>query len=323
MTKINIGIIGYGNLGKGVEKCINLYEDFNLVGIFTQRNPKTINSINKVYSFTDLIKFKEKIDICIICSGSASSLINQSTEIIKNFSTVDCYDTHANIPNYYEKMNELSLKYNQVSLISTGWDPGLFSLNRVLLDSIIPKGELYTFWGKGVSQGHSDAIKKIPGVLKAIQYTIPNDEALNKLKEGQKLELSTRDKHIRECFVVIDENYDKNKIENSIKTMENYFDEYDTYVHFINEETFNKEHVGMPHGGKVLKIGETIKNKQIAEFNLKLDNNPEFTASVSIACARAVYKLKILKDFGCKTILDIPIKYLSDKEDFYLINKYL
>lgn len=324
MKKINIGIIGYGNLGKGVEKAILNTDDLNLVGIFTRRNTNEVKSKNNVYNINDLSNFKDKIDVCILCGGSATDLTNQGPEITKIFNTVDSFDTHAKIPEYFEKMNTISKNNNTVSMISTGWDPGLFSLNRLLFESILPKGETYTFWGKGVSQGHSDAIRRIKGVKKAVQYTIPNEEIINEIKNGNKLNLTTRDKHFRECFVVAENNADLKQIEHDIKTMKNYFDEYDTIVHFIDENDFNKNHLGMPHGGQVIRLGNSSKDiNQVMSFNLNLDSNPEFTASVNIACARAVYKLSKDKNFGCKTIFDIPLKYLSPDNNLNLIKRLL
>lgn len=324
MKKINIGIIGYGNLGKGVEKSILNTDDLNLVGIFTRRNPNEIKSKNNIYSINDLLNFKDKIDVCILCGGSATDLINQGPEIAKNFNTVDSFDTHAKIPEYFEKMNTISKNNNTISMISTGWDPGLFSLNRLLFESILPKGETYTFWGKGVSQGHSDAIRRVKGVKKAVQYTIPNEKIINEIKNGNKLNLTTRDKHFRECFVVAENNANLKQIEYDIKTMKNYFDEYDTIVHFIDEDNFNKNHIGMPHGGQVIRLGNSTKKiNQVMSFNLNLDSNPEFTASVNIACARAVYKLSEDKNFGCKTIFDIPLKYLSPDNNLNLIKRLL
>lgn len=324
MKKINIGIIGYGNLGKGVEKSILNTEDLNLIGIFTRRNPKDINSKNKAYHIDELINFKDKIDVCILCGGSATDLIKQGPDIAKYFNTVDSYDTHANIPEYFNIMDKASKEGNNVSMISTGWDPGLFSLNRLLFESILPKGETYTFWGKGVSQGHSDAVRRINGVKKAIQYTIPNEKNIEKIKNGEKLNLSTREKHFRECFVVTEDNADLKQIENDIKTMKNYFDEYDTSVHFIDEEEFNKNHTGMPHGGQVIRLGNSSDNiNQVMSFSLNLESNPEFTASVSVACARAVYKLSQNRDYGCKTIFDIPLKYLSPNSDADIVKRLL
>lgn len=324
MKKINIGIIGYGNLGKGVEKAILNTDDLNLVGIFTRRNTNEVKSKNNVYNINDLSNFKDKIDVCILCGGSATDLTNQGPEITKIFNTVDSFDTHAKIPEYFEKMNTISKNNNTVSMISTGWDPGLFSLNRLLFESILPKGETYTFWGKGVSQGHSDAIRRIKGVKKAVQYTIPNEEIINEIKNGNKLNLTTRDKHFRECFIVAENNADLKQIEHDIKTMKNYFDEYDTIVHFIDENDFNKNHLGMPHGGQVIRLGNSSKDiNQVMSFNLNLDSNPEFTASVNIACARAVYKLSKDKNFGCKTIFDIPLKYLSPDNNLNLIKRLL
>ena len=312
MEIIKIGIVGYGNLGKGVEKAVNLNSDMELVGVFTRRDKTSVKCNSPVYNITELENFKDKIDICILCGGSATDLLEQGPEIAKNFNTVDSFDTHAKIPDYFAEMDKVAKNGGKLSLISTGWDPGLFSINRLLAQAILPKGETYTFWGKGVSQGHSDAIRHIDGVKKAVQYTIPVEEVINRIKKGEKLDLTTRDKHIRECYVVVEENADKSKIEFEIKNMPNYFVDYNTYVHFITEEELDNEHNGMPHGGSVIHVGETSRDtNQVYEFKLDLDSNPEFTSSVNVAYARAVYRLAKEGKVGAVTVFDIPVSYLS------------
>lgn len=312
MEKIKIAIVGYGNLGKGAEKAIALCEDMTLVGIFSRRGNINTASGVKSYNIEKLIDFKDEIDICILCGGSATDLRVQGPDIAKHFNTVDSFDTHAKIPEYYDEMNTSSKKGNNLSLISTGWDPGLFSINRVFSEAILPMGSTYTFWGKGVSQGHSDAIRRIEGVKDAVQYTIPVEEVIDRIKNGDKLELETRDKHIRECYVVVEKNSNKEKIENEIKTMPNYFEDYNTYVHFISEDELKENHRGMPHGGRVIRIGETSKNtKQVYEFSLDLESNPEFTSSINVAYARAVYRLNKEGKVGAISVLDIPVSYIS------------
>ncbi|MDL2310701.1 diaminopimelate dehydrogenase [Peptostreptococcaceae bacterium OttesenSCG-928-C18] len=312
MEKIKIGIIGYGNLGKGAVKAVNLSKDMELVGVFTRRNPKDINSDVKIYNIDELLEFKDKIDVCILCGGSATDLKIQGPEISKHFNTVDSFDTHAKIPEYFESIDMSAKSGKNLSIISTGWDPGLFSMNRLLAESILPKGETYTFWGKGVSQGHGDAIRRIEGVKNAVQYTIPVEEVVNRIKNGENHKFSTREKHIRECYVVTAEGVDEKEIENQIVNMPNYFAEYDTTVHFISEKEFNAKHTGMPHGGKVIRLANTSNDiKQIYEFNLSLDSNPEFTSAVNVAFARAVYKMRKDGRTGAITVFDVPPSYLS------------
>ena len=316
MEKIKIAICGYGNLGKGIEKEITKSNDMELVAIFTRREPSSLKiaSSTPVISINDLSNWTDKIDVMIMCGGSATDLPEQVPEVAKLFNTVDSFDTHAKIPEYFEKVNQSAKTNNKTSIISGGWDPGMFSLMRLYANSILSNGSTYTFWGKGVSQGHSDAIRRIKGVKNAIQYTIPIEEAMNKARNGENPKLTTGEKHIRECFVVAEEGADKQKIENEIKTMPNYFDEYHTEVHFIKEEELKQNHSKMPHGGFVIHSGETGEgNKQIIEYSLKLDSNPEFTASVLIALARANYKMNKIGQYGAKTIFDIPPAYLSEK----------
>ena len=325
---INIGIMGYGNLGKGVEIASQVNDDINLVAIFTRRDPKDIKTLynTKVVSVSEIENYKDKIDVLIICGGSATDLPYLTPKYAKMFNVIDSFDTHANILTHFDNVNKEALSSNHIALISCGWDPGLFSLNRLMAESILNDGNTYTFWGKGVSQGHSDAIRRIDGVKKAVQYTIPIEDALNKVRNNENPNLTTREKHLRECYVVAYENADKEKIEKEIKTMPNYFAEYDTIVHFIDEETFNKEHSKMPHGGFVIRSGKTGANKennQIIEYSLKLDSNPEFTSSVLVCYARALYKMYKEGITGAKTVFDIPPVYLSNKSNIDLLHDLL
>jgi diaminopimelate dehydrogenase len=314
---IKVGIIGYGNLGRGVERALKQNKDMELVGVFTRRAPETVTTEGaSAYTMEDLTSFKDKIDVCILCGGSATDLPVQTPELTHLFNTVDSFDTHAKIPEHFANVDKIAKKNQTVSIISTGWDPGLFSLNRLYAQSILPNGETYTFWGKGVSQGHSDALRRIAGVADATQYTIPNTEIIERLKAGEKLTLTTRDKHLRECFVVLEESADAEKIREEIVTMPNYFADYDTEVHFISQEELNRDHKAMPHGGTVLHTGTTHENtKQAIEYNLYLDSNPEFTASVLVAYARACARLANEQTFGAYTVLDIAPKYLSPISD--------
>lgn len=321
---IKIGIIGYGNLGKGVELAIKQNPDMELVSIFTRRNPESLKTQTgaKVVNISEIENWKEKIDVAILCGGSATDLPEQGPKYAEMFNTIDSFDTHAKVPNYYEEINKQAIKGGKVSIISVGWDPGLFSLNRLYAEAILPQGNTYTFWGKGVSQGHSDAIRRIKGVKNAVQYTIPVEQAMERVRDGENPILSTREKHLRECFVVLEDGADKNYVENQIKTMPNYFDEYDTTVHFISEEELIKNHKGMPHGGFVIRSGNTGiegNTKQIVEYSLKLESNPEFTASVLISYARAAYRLYKKGETGAKTVLDIPPAMLSLKSNEELL----
>ena len=316
MNKIRVAICGYGNLGKGVESEINKSQDMEFTAIFTRRNPKDLNTKSDVpvLSIDELKNYTDKIDVMIMCGGSATDLPKQVKEVNKLYNTVDSFDTHAKIPEYFKEVNESALSSNKVSIISVGWDPGMFSLMRTYASSILQNGKTYTFWGKGVSQGHSDAIRRIEGVKNAIQYTIPVEEAMDRVRNGENPELTTREKHTRECFVVAKEGADKEKIENEIKTMPNYFDEYDTTVHFITEEELKENHSKMNHGGFVIHSGTTgDNNKHVIEYSLKLDSNPQFTSSVLIALARANYRLQKEGKKGAFSILDIPPAYLSPK----------
>lgn len=316
---MKVGIVGYGNLGRGIECSINQNDDMELVAVFTRRNPATVKILHRnvgVYHIDDVLEFKDKIDVLILCGGSATDLPVQTPELAKNFTVIDSFDTHAKIPEHFENVDAAAKEGGNVAVISCGWDPGMFSLNRLYASCVLPNGKDYTFWGKGVSQGHSDAIRRIDGVLDAKQYTIPVIEALDAVRSGETPEFTTRQKHIRECFVVADEDADKQRIENEIKTMPNYFADYDTIVHFISLEELRENHSGIPHGGFVIRSGKTgweNENTHVIEYSLKLDSNPEFTASVIVAYARAAYKMKKEGTVGCKTVFDIPPAYLSPK----------
>ena len=315
---IRIGILGYGNLGRGVECAIKHNPDLELVAVFTRRAPETVKILTEtaaVYSVNDAEKMKDKIDVLIICGGSATDLPKQTPEYAKMFNVIDSFDTHAKIPEYFANVDKAAKEGKNVSIISVGWDPGMFSLNRLYAESILVQGSTYTFWGKGVSQGHSDAIRRIEGVKNGIQYTVPIEAAVDQVRSGSEPELTTRQKHLRECYVVAEEGADKAAIEEAIKTMPNYFDEYDTTVTFITEEELKENHSKMPHGGFVIRTGETgcEGNKHVIEYSLKLDSNPEFTSSVIVCCARAAFRMKNEGMTGCKTILDIPPAYLSAK----------
>ncbi|MBP3256038.1 MAG: diaminopimelate dehydrogenase [Clostridia bacterium] len=316
MNKIRIAINGYGNLGKGIEKEITKSEDMELVAIFTRRDPNTISNISDVpvISINEIENWKDKIDVVIMCGGSATDLPVQVPQMSKIFNTVDSFDTHARIPEHFAKVNESALNSKKTSVISGGWDPGMFSVMRVYADAILSNGKTYTFWGRGVSQGHSDAIRRINGVKDARQYTIPIEDAMERVRAGENPNLTAREKHLRECYVVAEEGADLERIEKEIKTMPNYFDEYDTTVNFISEEELKANHNKLPHGGFVIHSGETGEgNKEIIEYSLKLDSNPEFTSSVLIALARATYRMNQAGQYGAKTILDIPPALLSKK----------
>lgn len=314
---IRIGILGYGNLGRGVECAIKHNPDTELVAVFTRRDPKTVKILTEtatVYSVNDAEKMKDKIDVLIICGGSATDLPKQTPEYAKMFNVIDSFDTHARIPEHFDTVDAAAKESGHVGIISVGWDPGMFSLNRLYANAILTNGKDYTFWGKGVSQGHSDAIRRIPGVKRGIQYTVPVEEAMDQVREGKQPELTTRQKHTRECFVVAEEGADLKQIEESIKTMKNYFDEYDTTVNFITEEEFDAVHNKMPHGGFVMRSGMTgdgEKTHQMIEYSLKLESNPEFTSSVLVAYARALTRMKAEGAVGCKTVFDVAPAYLS------------
>ena len=316
MSKIRIGIAGYGNLGRGVELAVAQNDDMELVGVFTRRDPSTVSTVTgvKAYTMDDAVKMADDIDVMIICGGSATDLPKQTPELAKYFNVIDSFDTHARIPEHFANVDKAAKESGKLAFISLGWDPGLFSLNRLYAESILPKGKTYTFWGKGVSQGHSDAIRRVEGVKRGIQYTVPIEAAMDAVRSGSQPELTTRQKHLRECWVVAEEGADLAKIEESIKTMKNYFDEYDTTVNFITEEEFDAVHNKMPHGGFVMRSGLTgngEKTHQMIEYSLKLESNPEFTASVLVCYARAISRLSAEGATGCKTAFDIAPAYLS------------
>ena len=318
MSKIRIGIVGYGNIGRGVEQAIKRNEDMELAAVFTRRDPASVKVATegaKVVHMDDMLSMKGDVDVMVLCGGSATDLPVMGPEIAANFNTIDSFDTHAKIPEYFANVDKAAKEGNNISIISVGWDPGMFSLNRLYAESILVQGSTYTFWGKGVSQGHSDAIRRIPGVKNAIQYTVPVDEAVDQVRSGSEPKLTTRDKHTRECYVVAQESANKAEIENAIKSMPNYFDEYNTTVHFIAEEELKRDHSKMPHGGFVIRTGETGEegNKHVIEYSLKLDSNPEFTASVLIAYARAAYRLNQKGENGARSVFDIAPALLSMK----------
>lgn len=316
--KTRIGILGYGNLGKGVECAVKEANDMELVAVFTRRDPKNVTILTEnvpVCHIDEVADWKDKIDVMILCGGSATDLPVQTPQFASMFNVIDSFDTHARIPEHFAAVDKAAKEAGKVAVISVGWDPGMFSLNRVYANAILPDGKDYTFWGKGVSQGHSDAIRRIPGVKNAIQYTVPVDEAVDQVRSGSEPKLTTRDKHTRECYVVAQEGANKAEIENAIKTMPNYFDEYNTTVHFIAEEELKRDHSKMPHGGFVIRTGETGEegNKHVIEYSLKLDSNPEFTASVLIAYARAAYRLNQKGENGARSVFDIAPALLSMK----------
>ena len=314
---IRIGLMGYGNLSRGVEAAIKKSEDLELVAVFTRRNPDTVAIRTEnvpVLSESEIEAWKDKIDVLVLGGGSATDLPKQTPEYAKLFNVVDSFDTHARIPEHFENVDKASKDAGKIGVISIGWDPGLFSLMRMLSTAVLPDGNNYTFWGREVSQGHSDAIRRIEGVLDARQYTVPVESSVNSVRNGENPELTTRQKHTRECFVVAKEGADLARIEKEIKEMPNYFDEYDTTVNFISQKELDENHKGLPHGGFVIRSGETSEGvKHIVEFNLKLDSNPEFTGAVIAAYARAAYRLNKEGQTGCKTIFDIPVSYLSSE----------
>ena len=315
---VRIGIVGYGNIGRGVELAIERNDDMKLVAVVTRRNPEDLKvqteGVKKVH-MDDILSLKGEVDVMILCGGSATDLPVMGPEIAANFNIIDSFDTHAKIPEYFANVDAAATKGNTVGIISVGWDPGMFSLNRIYAESILVQGSTYTFWGKGVSQGHSDAIRRVPGVKDGKQYTVPVESAMEEVRKGNAPELTTRQKHLRECYVVPEEGADLKAIEEAIKTMPNYFSDYDTTVTFITEEELKENHSKMPHGGFVIRTGETGRdgNKHVIEYSLKLDSNPEFTASVLVAYARAAYRLAAKGEAGAKTVFDIPPVLLSQK----------
>jgi len=316
---IRVAILGYGNLGRATERAVGQNSDMQLVALFTRRDPKALQTVyadTPVYRMEDAASMKDAIDVLILCGGSATDLPVQSPQFASDFNIVDSFDTHANIPAHFARCDEAALQGKHTAMISTGWDPGLFSLQRLLGTCILPNGADYTFWGRGVSQGHSDAIRRIEGVKDAKQYTVPCEDAMARARDGERPQLTTREKHTRECYVVAEEGADLARIEHEIKTMPNYFADYDTTVHFVSQEELNENHGGMPHGGFVIRSGQTGENaatEQLMEFSIRLGSNPEFTANVLVCCARAVYRMQQSGQYGAKTILDVPIAYLSPK----------
>ena len=329
MGKIRTGIVGYGNIGRGVEQSIKRNDDMELKAVFTRRDPASVKIQTEgaeVKHFDDMEAMKDDIDVMILCGGSATDLPVIGPKVAASFNTIDSFDTHAKIPEYFANVDKAAKEGKNVSIISVGWDPGMFSLNRLYAESILVQGSTYTFWGKGVSQGHSDAVRRIKGVKDAKQYTIPVEAALEAVRNGENPELTTRQKHTRECFVVAEEGADLARIEEEIKTMPNYFDEYDTTVHFISQEELDRDHSGIPHGGFVIRSGKTgwnNENSHVIEYSLKLDSNPEFTSSVIVAYARAAYRMNQEGQKGCKTVFDVAPAYLSALDGAELRKKFL
>ena len=325
--RIRVAIAGYGNLGRGVEAALAQNPDMRLVGVFSRRDPVSVSLLDSsvpVYAMADIEQYQDEVDVMILCGGSKSDLPEQGPYLAQFFNTVDSFDTHAKVPEYYAALDQSARDAGRVALLSVGWDPGLFSLNRLYGEAILPEGETYTFWGKGLSQGHSDAVRRISGVKSAVQYTLPSEEAMARVRKGEQPQLTTREKHTRECFVVLEDHADADAVRNSIVTMPDYFADYDTVVNFIDQDTFNKEHSSMPHGGFVIRSGNSgIDTKQTIEYSLALGSNPEFTASVLVAYARAVHRLARLNDIGAKTVFDIAPGLLSPKSPAQLRKELL
>lgn len=321
---IRIGIFGYGNLGRGVECAVKQNPDMEVAAVFTRRDPETVSILTEgvpVYKSEDVAAHTDEIDVMILCGGSATDLPVHTPKLAELYNVVDSFDTHAKIPQHFANVDAAAKKSGKVGIISVGWDPGMFSLNRVYASAVLSQGEHYTFWGKGVSQGHSDAIRRVEGVLDGKQYTIPVDAALDAVRAGKNPELTTREKHTRECFVVAEEGADLARIENEIKTMPNYFDEYDTTVNFISMDEFKRDHSGIPHGGFVIRSGKTGWNEEhnhVIEYSLKLESNPEFTSSVIVAYARAAYRMSQNGEVGCKTVFDVAPAMLSAESNEFL-----
>lgn len=317
INKIRIGIAGYGNLGRGVESAIAQNEDMQLMGVFTRRNPEDITLINNeipVHKLDDIEDYKEEIDVLILCGGSKNDLPEQGPALAKNFNTVDSFDTHANIPAYFDSVDQVAKLHGNTAIISVGWDPGLFSINRVYGEAVLSEGKTYTFWGKGLSQGHSDAVRRVSGVKGAVQYTLPNPDAVDRVRNGSQPELTPRDQHTRECFVVLEEDANAEEVKQEIVTMPNYFTNNDTTVNFITEEELRRDHAAMPHGGFVIRSGKTgTGNNQVMEYALNLESNPEFTSSVLVAYARAAYRLHASDQTGAKTVFDVAPGLISPK----------
>lgn len=325
--KVKIGIIGYGNLGRGVEAAIQRQADMELVAIFSRRGAQGVTPLDTkvaVKHVDEILTYKDQIDVMLLCGGSATDLPKQTPLYTEHFNTIDSFDNHSQIPQHFEQVDQVAQKSGKISIISVGWDPGLFSVNRVLAEAVLPQGETYTFWGRGLSQGHSDAIRRIKGVRNGVQYTIPSEDAINQVRRNEQPDLSTSDKHMRECYVVLEEDADAAEIEQTIKTMPTYFADYETSVHFISEEDLNRNHSAMPHGGMVIRSGETgAGHSQVYEFNLTLGSNPEFTASVLVAYARAAYRLNRRGQKGARTIFDISLSDLAAQSPAELRRQFL
>ncbi|WP_373894997.1 diaminopimelate dehydrogenase [Virgibacillus natechei] len=326
-NKIRVGIVGYGNLGRGAEASIAQQPDMELVAVFTRRNPDSVNILSPkvhVLHIDEAKNYTDKIDVMLLCGGSATDLPEQVPAFAKMFNTVDSYDTHAKIPEYFASVDKVAQASGKTSIISVGWDPGMFSMNRVMSEALLPEGETYTFWGKGLSQGHSDAVRRVEGVKKGVQYTIPSDKVIEQVRNGENPSVSKVDRHVRTCYIVPEENADTAKIEQEIKTMPNYFADYETTVRFITEEELARDHSSMPHGGFVIRSGKTGEgSNQIVEYNLKLDSNPEFTASVLTAYTRAAHRLNKEGQKGAKTVYDVAPGYISPKSAEELRRDYL
>ena len=321
---IKIGIVGYGNLGRGVEMNILNAPDMELVGVFTRRDPSTIDTQANAYHMDEILDFKGKIDVLVLCGGSRSDIPEQGPQLATHFNTVDSYDNHQNIPHYFESMDAVSKEHQTVSIISTGWDPGLFSLNRVIGEAILPKGDTYTFWGKGLSQGHGDAVRRVEGIKNAVQYTIPNEDLLQAIRQGEVVEYNSKMAHQREVYAVLEEGADAEAVREQIVNMPDYFQGYETTVHFIDEDELIANHAGLPHGGHVIRSGYTTpSNQHPYEFGLKLESNPEFTAAVNVAYARACYKLSQEGYVGAQTVFDIAPRYLSHMSNERLRKEFL
>lgn len=324
---IQIGIIGYGNLGNGVHKAVKQQPDMELVAIFTRRNPESLETNDhavKVVHIDEVESYADKVDVMVLCGGSATDLPDHGPKFAHMFNTVDSFDTHANIPDYFTSVDSVAQQSGKTNIISVGWDPGMFSLNRVMSEAILPEGKTYTFWGKGLSQGHSDAVRRVDGVKNGVQYTIPSEEVIEKVRNGENPDVSKSERHVRTCYIVPEEGADKDVIENTIKTMPNYFSDYETTVHFITEEDLKQDHAKMPHGGFVIRSGQTGEgNKEIVEFSLALESNPEFTASVITAYARAAYRMNEAGQYGAKTVYDVAPSQISPLSGEELRENYL
>lgn len=324
MNKIKIGIVGYGNLGRGVEIGLKNHPDMELVGVFSRRDPSELGTQSAAYSLDDILDFKEEIDVLILCGGSKSDIPTQGPALAEHFNTVDSYDMHDLIPRYFKEMDQIAKENDHVSVIATGWDPGLFSLNRLIQEAILPAGDTYTFWGRGMSQGHSDAVRGVEGVANAAQYTVPDHFMIDEIQKGKKVDYSPRKAHTRDVYVVLEENADPLQVEKEIKEMPGYFEGFQTNVNFISQTEFAVNHQAMPHGGRVIRQANTSTDEMaVMDFSLNLDSNPEFTSAVNIVYARAAYRLAKEKKYGAHTVLDIPPFYLSAKSKEELIKELL